>query len=610
MVMLLSALSVRLFYVEVFKSAALSKEARARYEYKEVLPAARGRIYDRAGELLARNQTVFTLAVDCNQMQDHMLASIGLGVKEGVSPQTIRKRYLPEEILSNYREYVAESLAETLREPKSEISRVLREKKGGEVLLRKEIEDDFAGEIAAMLERKSLGALYLRRSERRYYPSPLSLTQVIGYTDETGAGVGGIEKIFDEEMTGQPGYRFCERDRRRQEIHAYRGQQVAPVSGKDVYLTIDMGVQAIVERELDTIIDRYRPEKATVIFMSPKTGEIIAMASRPHFDLSNRKGIRGMEPLRRNPAVTDLYQPGSTFKIVGYGGAFDRGIANPSMEVDCHMGSYNLDGFPLKDHHPYGKLTARMAFAKSSNIGAYLVTRPLNRDLFHHYVEEFGFGEKTGIELLSENSGRVIPVKDWSQTSFSSQVMGYEVAVTPIQMATAYGVIANGGFRRDPTILKGVKTDQRNATLVKGPEKPGRRVLSVKAAHHVMQCMLETMTEHGTGSKGNVPGYTVAGKTGTTRKHIENVGYVSGKYIASFAGFLPADNPELLGLIVIDDPRADGAAVYGGSVAAPIFASIVKDAVKILGIEPDRPDEVEKGAATFAAAAKDEVPVR
>jgi cell division protein FtsI/penicillin-binding protein 2 len=602
MVGLLSVLSFRLFYVEVFKSEALIKEARARYEYKEILPAARGRIYDRAGELLARNQTVFTLVVDCHQMRDHMLASIGLGEKEGVSPQTIRKRYLPDEILSNYREYVAECLAETLREPKSEISRELRDKKVGEVLIRKDIEDDFADVIAAMLDEKNLGGLYLRRGERRYYPSPLSLTQVIGYTGENGEGVAGIEKVFDHEMVGVPGYRYCERDRRREEIHAYRGQQVLPVAGKDVYLTIDMGVQAIVERELDTIIDKYRPEKATVIFMSPKTGEVIAMASRPHFDLGNRKGIRGMEPLRRNPAVTDLYQPGSTFKIVGYGGAFDKGIADPSMEVDCHMGSYILDGFPLKDHHPYGKLTARMAFAKSSNIGAYLVARPLNRDLFHHYVQDFGFGQKTGIELMSENAGRVIPVKDWTQTSFSSQVMGYEVAVTPIQMATAYGAIANGGIRCNPTILKGVKADQRNATLVKGPEKPGRRVLSVKAAHQVMQCMLETMTEHGTGSKGNVPGYTVAGKTGTTRKHIENVGYVSGRYIASFAGFLPADDPELLGLIVIDDPRADGAEVYGGSVAAPIFSSIVKDAVKVLGIEPDRPDEVERGAATFAAA--------
>ncbi len=154
------------------------------------------------------------------------------------------------------------------------------------------------------------------------------------------------------------------------------------MAGRDVHLTIDMAVQTVVERELDSVIDRFRPAKATVIILDPSNSEVIAMASRPHFDLSTRMGIRGQEPVRRNPAIADLYQPGSTFKIVGYGGAFDRGLADPSTEVDCHMGQYSLDGFVLKDHHPYGRLTARVAFAKSSNIGAYLLARPSTRISF------------------------------------------------------------------------------------------------------------------------------------------------------------------------------------------------------------------------------------
>jgi cell division protein FtsI/penicillin-binding protein 2 len=557
--------------------------------------------------LLARSQTVFTLVADCHHLRDQMLACIGLGAREAVSPQTIKKHYLPDEILANYREYVAESLAETLRQPRHEIARLLKEKKVGEVVLARDIEDDFAREITAMLDEKEIGGLYLRRGERRYYPSPLSLTQVIGYVDENGEGLSGVEKVFDAEMQGRPGYRYCERDRSRREIHAYRGLQVDPVAGKDVYLSINMAVQSVVERELDAVIDKFRPEKVTIIFMDPSTSEVIAMASRPHFDLSNRKGIRGMEPVRRNPAVTDLYQPGSTFKIVGYGGAFDKGLASPSTEVDCHMGSYTLDGFPLKDHHPYGKLTARVAFAKSSNIGAYLISRPLNKHLFHDYVEQFGFGEKTGIELTAESPGRLIPVSQWSRTSFSSQVMGYEVAVTPIQMASAYSVIANGGVYRAPTILRGVKGEGKDAVLVKGPERPGRRVLGDKAAHQVLQCLLETMNDHGTGVKGDLVGYSVAGKTGTSRKHVENVGYVEGRYIASFAGFLPAAEPRLLGLIVIDDPRADGAEVYGGAVAAPVFKAIAEEAVKILGIEPDLPGELEAAAAASLAAANQSV---
>jgi len=604
LVTVLSALSVRLFYVEAFRSESLSAQARGHYEYKEVLPARRGRIFDRSGELLARSQTVFTLVADLHHLSDPMLACIGLGEREKVSPQTIKARYLPEEIGGLYREYVAESLAEVLEEPRHEIARLLKGKKLGEVVLAKNIEDDFANTLETMLEEKEIGGAYLRRGERRYYPSPMSLTQVIGYVDEDGIGVAGIEKVFDAEMQGKPGYRYSERDRSRREIHAFRGIQVDPVAGRDVHLTINMAVQTVVERELDAVIDRFRPSKATVILLDPSTSEVLAMASRPHFDLSTRKGIRGQEPVRRNPAIADLYQPGSTFKIVGYGGAFDRELADPSTEVDCHMGEYSLDGFVLKDHHPYGRLTARVAFAKSSNIGAYLLARPLNKDLFHRYVKEFGFGSKTGIELNGENAGRLIAPDRWSATSFSSQVMGYEIAVTPMQMAMACSVIANGGLYRTPSIVRGVKSEDRDADLSKEALPTPRRVVSEKAATQVMQCMLETMSEHGTGTKGAVTGYTVAGKTGTARKHVENVGYVEGCYVASFMGFLPAENPRLLGLVVIDEPKATGPMVYGGAVAAPVFKAIASEAVKILGIEPDRPEELNANPSVPLAAAQ------
>jgi cell division protein FtsI/penicillin-binding protein 2 len=592
LVLLLSSLSVRLFHIEAFRSDSLAAQARGHYEAKDRLPARRGRIFDRSGELLARSQTVYSLEVDPYHLRDPLLACIALGARDQISPQSVRKRHLPEELSGLYREYVAETVS------------AIREGTGGAIVLAKNIEDDFARQVEEIIDAKKLGGVILRAGERRYYPSPLSLTQVIGYVDENGMGVAGVEKIFEEEMRGTDGFRYCERDRSRREIRAYRGEQVDPVSGRDVYLTIDMGVQAVVERELDGVIDRFRPAKATVIILDPSTGEVLAMASRPHFDLSTRKGIRGQEPVRRNPAVSDLYQPGSTFKIVGFGGAFDRGLADPATEVDCHMGQYALDGFTLKDHHPYGRLTARLAFAKSSNIGAFLVSRPLNKDLFHHYVKQFGFGSKTGIELNAEHAGRVIPVERWSAPSFSSQVMGYEVSVTPMQMAMACSVIANDGVLLTPTILHGVKQDARGADLVKGPERTGRRVLSVKAAQQVLQCMTETMTDHGTGSKGDLPGYSVAGKTGTARKHVENVGYVDGLYVASFMGFLPAENPKLLGLVVIDEPKANGSLVYGGAVAAPVFQSIAAEAVRILGIDPDLPEELQGMSRVPLAAAR------
>ncbi len=592
LVLTLSLLSVRLFFIEAFQGGDLSAKARAHYEYKEELPAERGRIFDRSGELLARNQTVFSLVVDSQHLRDQGLASIGLARAEKVSSHEIRKKYLPQEIQSRYREYVAESLSAVLREPKQDLARRLREKEVGPLVLSKGIEDDFAEQLEEWIDERALAGIYLQRGQRRYYPSPLSLTQVIGFVDSDGVGASGVEKTFDAEMTGTPGYRYCERDSRRREIHAYRGLQVDPRAGRDVYLTIDMALQSVLERELDAVIDEDRPGKVTAIWMDPRNGEVLAMASRPHFDLATREGIRGMDPIRRNIAITDLYQPGSTFKIVGFSGAFDRGLADPSMEVDCHMGNYDLEGFVLKDHHEYGRLTAEMAFAKSSNIGAYLVTRPLNKHVFHHYMQEFGFGKKTGIELNAESDGRIFPVSRWTATSFSSQVMGYEVAVTPLQMATACSVIANGGVLKPPTILKGLKENRRDAELVGGLSAPARRIISEKAAMQVRRCMVAAIGEKGTGTNAAMPGYTVAGKTGTARKHVENVGYVSGRYIASFMGFLPAENPELLGLIVIDDPRLEGREVYGGSVAAPFFKRVAEDAVKILGIEPDRPEEL------------------
>ncbi|MEM7698239.1 MAG: penicillin-binding transpeptidase domain-containing protein, partial [Verrucomicrobiota bacterium] len=331
-VLLLSVVTVRLVQIELVHGDRLDEQARAHYEYKQTLKARRGRIFDRQGELLARSQSVFTLVVDSHHLRDLGLACIGLAKKEGVSPQKIRKTYLPREITGRYREYVAGSLAEILAIPKAELSRRLRERPKGEVVLKRYIEEDYARRIEAVLNENQLRGLYLRRGEKRFYPSPLALTQVIGYVNEEGDGLEGIEKTFNEEMRGTDGYRLCERDSRRREIHAFRGTQVDPVSGNDIYLTIDMALQAVVERELAAVVDRYEPEKVSAIWMDPRTGEILAMANRPHFDLATRKGILGQDPVRRNIAVTDQYQPGSTFKIVGYAGAFDRKVGSPTMQ--------------------------------------------------------------------------------------------------------------------------------------------------------------------------------------------------------------------------------------------------------------------------------------
>ncbi len=584
--MLLCVLSGRLVWLELKQGASLDRQARAHYEGKMKLTASRGRIYDRNGELLARNQTVYSLVVDCHHLRDLGLSCIGLSKKEGVSAIAVKKKYLPEEVRSRYREYVVECMSAPLRIPSHTLGKKLKDKERGEIVLARDLEDDFANELADLIDEKSLRGLYLRKDQRRYYPSPRSLTQVIGYVGGDGNGLEGVERVFDAEMKGVDGHRYVERDRSRREIHAYRGRHVEPVAGKDVYLTVDMGLQSALEVVLDEVVEEYNPVKVSSVWMDPSTGEVLAMGSRPHFDLETRKGTR------RNIAITDLYQPGSTFKIVAYAGAFDRNLATPSMPVDCHMGNYSLEGFTMKDHHDYGVLTAEMAFAKSSNIGAYMVARPLNEHIFHYYMNQFGFGRKTGIELTTESSGRVYPVKKWTPVSFSSMAMGYEVAVTPLQVAAAGCVIANGGRYNGATILKGVK-DHYDKGPVKPEKAEGLRVVSASAANHVKRCMVRVLKEGGTGTRAAIPGYTIAGKTGTARKHIENVGYVEGKYIVSFLGFFPADDPKILGLVVIDEPKAEGINLYGGTVAAPVFKKMAEKAIKLMGITPDAPEEIE-----------------
>ena len=608
-VALLCLLTGRLIWIELVCGDNLSAEARSHYEYRQVLPGSRGRIFDRNGELLARNQTVYTLVVDCNQLRDQGLARIGLAKKEGTSRFSIKSRYLPEEVRGRYREYVVDCFSKVLRIPKQELGRRLKEKKTGELILAKNIEDDFARELQEILEERSIGGLYLRKGQRRFYPSPLSLTQVIGYVKDVEEkkdgktvrriqGVEGIEKVFNAQMEGKSGFRYTERNRRRREILAYRGITKNPVPGNDVYLTVDMELQSIVESELNNVVETYHPEKVTSIWMNPRNGEVLAMASRPHFDLSTRRGVR------RNIAISDLYQPGSTFKIVGYAGAFDRRLASPSTPIDCHMGNYDLEGYVMRDHHNYGILSAAMAFAKSSNIGAYMVARPLNRDLFFDYMGRFGFGRKTGIELTAESGGVNSNVDKWSDRSFSSKVIGYEVAVTPLQMAAACTVIANEGIYKSPTILKGIK-GAKERMLRKNSRSMERRVVSARAAKQVRQCMVMAMSKNGTGTKAAIPGYTVAGKTGTARKHVQNVGYVKGRYIVSFMGFFPADNPELLGLVVIDDPHADGLHLYGGTIAAPVFKKMAEKAIRLMGIQPDKPDEIRELKKLVDASGKE-----
>lgn len=575
----LSGLSARLVWLQVVRHENYAEEASLHYSHREELPASRGSIVDRHGDLLARNQTVYSIVADCQHLRDFGITCVALGRQEQLGPRIIKQKYEPEEIVDRYLSLVVGHLARPLRMPEGELRRKLNSKESGEIVLAREIEEDEAQEFADLMAEHRIGGVYLRRGERRYYPSPLSLTHVIGYVDKDGVGKEGVEKVFDREMRGEPGYRYVERDRRQREIHAFRGDEKEPKDGNGIRLTIDMGLQVKVEEILDQVWEQYRPEKVTSIWMNPRTGEVLALANRPHFDLSTRQGSL------RNVAVSDFYEPGSTFKIVAASAAFDRGVVTPQTEIFCHNGLYDEEGLKLKDHHPYGTLTAERVLAKSSNIGIYKMARQLNRAPFFEYIRGFGFGQATGIEVTAETGGMVHPVDDWNQSSFSSIAMGYAVGVTPIQMATAYCAVANGGELVQPHVLKSIE-DSRGRTLWTHRRAVVRRVMGEETSRMMREALAKVTQEGGTGTHAAMAGYDVAGKTGTAKKNFPGRGYIEGRYVVSFAGFLPADDPQLVGLVVVDDPKAEGVTLYGGTIAAPIWARIANQAVRICGIAP------------------------
>lgn len=591
MVCALSALSARLVYVQVVQHEKYMVAAERNYRTRVELPASRGQVLDRNGDLLARNQTVYSLVVDCNHIRDNRIAQIGVARRKGLDRREVANRYTSDEVFSLYVAHIADSLADILRKPKGELSRTLKEKKRGEIVLDREIDEGLAAEFRQLMADNGIGGIDLRRSEKRFYPSPLCLTHVMGYVqvveeeNERGKvvrrleGREGVERVFDEVMTGTPGYRETEKDHKRREIHAFRGEEKKPIDGKNVRLTIDMGLQTKLEEVVEAAWKLYKPEKISSVWMDPRTGEILALANRPHFDLATRIGER------RNVAVSDQYEPGSTFKIVAAAGALNEGLIAPSTEIFCHNGLYEKNGVTLKDHSYYDYLTAEEVIMKSSNIGVYKMGLQLNRTPYHDYIRRFGFGEPTGIELTSEIGGAVRNPRSWNPTDFSRIVMGYTVGVTPLQVASAYCTIANGGELLQPRVLKAIESPSGKVLEYPRPTAV-RRVISERTARQMRQALLKVTGPGGTGTNAAIPGYEICGKTGTAQKVIPGKGYAKGRYVVSFAGFFPADEPEIVGLVVVDDPRAEGIKLYGGTIAAPIWKEFAIEAARLQGIPP------------------------
>lgn len=438
---------------------------------------------------------------------------------------------------------------------------------------------------------------------KRFYPQGSLGIHVVGFADADQKGIEGIEKTFDPTLQGDSSRYLALRDGRGGALL----QLIRPPAhvSRDVTLTIDLVLQHIVERELDRAMDETGATAASAVLLDPSNGQVLAMANRPTADPA-RYGQRGAEA-RRNRAVTDLYEPGSTFKVIAASAAIDQGTVTAESRFNC--APVTIAGHTFRDVHRHGILSVREIVQESSNNGMVQVGRTLAKDVFRDYVVRFGFGRRTGIELPGERHGTVTKVAQMSALSIPEMSTGYEVGVTPLQMAAAIGAVAHEGVWIPPRIVLGTRGADGTFDASAAPES--RRVISPRAAA-TMADILESVVVKGTGQKAQVPGYRIAGKTGTAHKVAPRGGYSTSEYYSSFAGFGPKTRPRLAGIVVLDTPR--GGFYFGGLVAAPVFGRILADALAYLRVPPDddpwaiREEErrvaEEKAAKTAAAERK------
>ena len=440
--------------------------------------------------------------------------------------------------------------------------------------------------------------VYGERTYRRAYPHNQLAAHVIGYVNKEGVPAAGVEHFADFYLRGQDGWRESEKDGRQRELAQFRTREVPATDGYSVVLTIDSAIQHIVECELDEIAKKYQPEKATIIVSDPKTGFILAMANYPTFNLNEYSKA----PLasQRNIAVADMYEPGSTFKIVASSGALNEGLVSPeSPRFDCSIDKIDYKGktrgLPREDHHFTTPLNTAEIISHSSNRGAAQLAMLLGEDRFYNYARAFGFGQLTGFPVGGEIDGQMAPPAKWDGLTITRMPMGQSVAATPIQMHMAMSVIASGGLLMRPQIISAVR-DAKGEHVYDFNSVSRSQAISKRTAETMAFLLSRVTLTGGTGVEAAIPNYQVAGKTGTTQKLVpvmDSKGrtvlrYSDREHVASFVGFFPASDPKIAISVIVDgaDAHALNGVAYGGAVAAPSFKRIGEQLIQYLDIKP------------------------
>ena len=430
------------------------------------------------------------------------------------------------------------------------------------------------GETIERLKSLNLQGVHYQKESKRYYPKRDLAAQVLGYVGTDDEGLSGIEREYNDQLRGKPGRVMIQVDARKKSFERIEKQ---PDPGQNLVLTIDENIQYIAERELEQSMKETHAEAGTVIVSNPRTGEILALANRPTFNPNNRREITN-EALK-NRAVTDVYEPGSTFKIVTVAGALEEKLTRPDEVFDCQMGSIVINGMRIRDHKPYGLLPVSGIIANSSDVGAIKIALRLGDERFYKYIRAFGFGQQTGIELPAETRGLTKSPSRWSKVSIGAISMGQEIGVSAVQLAAMVSSIANDGVWVAPRIVAGQIEPQKAPQSIAFQPANAHRVISPLTAAQ-MRRMLQEVVLHGTGRKALLEGYSSAGKTGTAQKIDPATGaYSHSKYVASFAGFAPINNPAVTVAVILDSAQG---LHQGGQIAAPVFQRIAQHVLEYL----------------------------
>ena len=529
--------------IQCFQSAHLVRLAQRQHNHLIEIEPVRGTIYDRRLRPLAFNVAAYSLFANPKMMreEDKRMAVQKLSQLLELDPAFIQERLKRDKYF---------------------------------VWIKRKLSVDVAHEVKQLKIR----GLDFKRESRRNYPNGELASHIIGFSNIDNEGLEGIELVHNDLLKGNPGQMHILRDARHTDLMIEK-DIVPPSDGHHIVLTIDETVQYIAERALAAAYKKHNAKSASIIVMDVKTGEILALANQPTYNLEH--AVSSPIENRTNRVVSFVYEPGSVFKIVAATAALEEGIFTEQDKIFCENGSYRVANNILHDHHPHGTLTFKEVFEVSSNIGVTKIAQKTTPSTFYKYAKRFRFGMKTGIDLKGEVSGLLKPPSSWSKTSIGAIPIGQEITVTPLQLLCAISAIANDGVYMRPFIVKSIK-DNHDEIIKFVEPKMVDRVISAQTAQRVKN-ILVGVVESGTGKAAKIKGIQVAGKTGTSQKVVGGT-YSHSQFYASFFGFAPADHPRIAAIVVVEEPHPS---YFGGTVAAPVFKEVVENTLKYLDVSGD-----------------------